>query len=304
MTWKPDVVLYHANCADGFGAAWAAWMRWGDQCEYMPVSYGQTPPDLKDKHVLIGDFSYKRATLIDIANVASSVVILDHHKTAEQDLEPFRFLEAQPGAITDSDVPGILRDLYELERPQVIAIFDMARSGARMVWDFCHKGPSSQPPRLIELIEDRDLWRFRYEDTKPFGLWLRSEPFSFERFTEISARFDEGGPEKLDIMTEANAMQRFFDAKVSEIASMARWVHVGGYTVIACNCPPMFASEVGHKLLETHPGTPFAACYSDQGEVRGWSLRSADGRVDVSEVAKKFGGGGHRNAAGFGVPLP
>ena len=63
MTWKPDIMIYHANCADGFGAAWAAWMRWGDEVEYFPCAYGQEPPDVSGKHVMIGAFSFKRDVL-------------------------------------------------------------------------------------------------------------------------------------------------------------------------------------------------------------------------------------------------
>lgn len=298
--WKPDVMLYHANCADGFGAAWAARVLWGAAVQYQPVSYGERPPEVLGKHVLIGDFSYKRDGIDACLQGAASVVILDHHKTAEADLAPFA-VEVTGGApLNYQMIPDMLRDLAEMDRPPCIASFDMNRSGARMVWDFFF--PRHPAPRLIDLIEDRDLWRFKDPDTKAFGLWLRSEPFDFERWELIAQELGDGR-DAHRIMSEANAMQRFFDQKVAEIARLARWVNVGGYTVIAVNCPPMFASEVGHKLLEDHPGTPFAACYSDQGTSRGFSLRSADDRVDVSEVARKFGGGGHRNAAGFGVPL-
>lgn len=300
MTYKPDLMIYHAHCADGFGAAWAAWMRWRDEVQYVPCGYGQNPPDVAGKHVLIGDFSFKRGVLDEMLQTAASVVILDHHKTAEADLAPFQFHESGPGAVGAGDVDGMLRDLAELGRPPCIAVFDMERSGARMVWDFCHE---NEAPELIRFIEDRDLWRFQYEETKPFGLWLRSEPFDFERWELIAQELHDGHGAH-EIMTEAKAMQRLFDRQVGEIASLARTGLVGGFDVPLCNCPPQFASEVGHKLLADNPAAPFVACYSDQGKARGYSLRSADDRQDVSEVARKFGGGGHRNAAGFGVPLP
>lgn len=104
-------------------------------------------------------------------------------------------------------------------------------------------------------------------------------------------------------VVEAGAMQRFFDQKVAEIGRLARRGLIDGHEVPLCNCPPMFASEVGHWLLEENPFASFVACYSDQGKSRGYSLRSQDGRLNVSEIARKFGGGGHRNAASFGVPL-
>ena len=298
MSWKPDVMLYHANCADGFGAAWAAWMRWRDDIRYVPASYGQAPPDVAGKHVLIGDFSYPAATIVTMAKTAASVVILDHHKTAESDLQLWTY-EREGDPLGADEVPGLLSKLNELLMPSIVAQFDMERSGARMVWEFCH---DTAAPFLIDLIEDRDLWRFRHEETKPFALWLRSEPFDFERWELIAQDLGEAR-EGDRVMAEARAMLRFYDQKVSEMVALARPMKIGGHVVPAVNCPPMFASDVGNALLVKHPAAPFSACYSDQGEARGFSLRSEDARQDVSAIAKRYGGGGHRNAAGFGVPL-
>ena len=298
--YTPDVMLYHAQCADGFGAAWAAWMRWGNAVEYLPVSYGQEPPNVAGKHVLIGDFSYKADVLLEMGRAAKSIIVLDHHKTAQADLEDWAIDDVSGEFWAGDDPMKAVRLNDDHIGQPIAALFDMERSGARLVWEFCHDTPA---PRLIELIEDRDLWRFQYEDTKPFGLWLRSEPFDFERWELISQELNDGNDSHC-LLSEARAMQRFYDQKVAEIASLSRVGLLGGHSIPLCNCPPMFASEVGHKLLDDHPGAPFVACYSDQGKSRGYSLRSRDDRLDVSEVARKFGGGGHRNAAGFGVPLP
>ncbi|WP_084581742.1 hypothetical protein [Sphingomonas azotifigens] len=296
--FKPDLVIYHDQCADGFGAAWACWQRWGDACEYVAANYGQTPPDVTGRHVLIVDFSYKNAVLQEMARAARSIVVLDHHKTAREDLEQFARFEGKPERFTPAVVGLMVGDLTKGGYPPIVACFDMERSGARMAWEFCHERPA---PYLITLIEDRDLWRFTLPDTKPFGLWLRAEPFSFARFDEIAHDLAYTTTCRT-IMREAAAMQRFFDAKVQEIASFARRQRVGTFEPIAVNCPPMFASEVGHALLDAHPGAPFAATYFDGANARMWSLRSRDDREDVSAIAAKFGGGGHRNAAGFSVP--
>jgi oligoribonuclease NrnB/cAMP/cGMP phosphodiesterase (DHH superfamily) len=302
MTWTPDTVIYHDHCADGFGAAWACWMRWRDGCAYVPASYGQAPPytEVAGKNVLIVDFSYRRGLLEEMAKEAASIVILDHHKTAQADLEPFTITLCGTAAFVPEDAASMFDDFRELDRLPVAASFDMERSGARIAWDFCF--PRDEAPLLIRLIEDRDLWRFTMEDTKPFSLWLRSEPFSFDRFELLSQQLGDGH-DSHEIMTEARAMQRFFDAKVSEIVSFASRRRIGEHEAIAVNCPPMFASEVGHALLEKHADAPFSATYYDGPKARMWSLRSRDDRVDVSAVASKFGGGGHRNAAGFSAPL-
>lgn len=296
MVWAPDIVIYHDHCADGFGAAWACWIYWGNACEYVPANYGQAPPDVAGKHVLIVDFSYKRDVLREMGASAKSVIVLDHHKTAQGDLADWA-IDDVAGEFWAGDDPmkAVHQNDKHVGQP-IAALFDMNKSGARLAWEFCHDG---EPPLLIRLIEDRDLWRFTMEDTKPFSLWLRSEPFSFERFELLAQQLEDG---RHEIMTEARAMQRFFDAKVDEIASFAKRSRIGGHKPVIVNCPPMFASEVGHALLDKHPDAPFAASYFDGPNSRMWSLRSRDDREDVSAVAAKYGGGGHRNAAGFSTP--
>lgn len=304
MTYQPDIMIYHANCADGFGAAWAAWMKWGDTLEYVPCAYGEAPPEVLGKHVLMGDFSFKRDGIDAMLQGAASVIILDHHKTAEVDLKPFDCIGDGDGVLTHNMVGYMLRDMAEMNRPPCLAHFDMDRSGAVMTWEFCH--PGEKIPLLLRLIEDRDLWRFTMPSSKPFNLWLRAEPFDFARWAKIADGLnDTAGAE--EIMAQALAMQRFFDQKVEEMAARTRLVRIGGHAVPGCNCPPEFASEVAHAILRKHTEARFAACYWDTSKGRSWSLRSdhdGDYRLDVSEIAKAYGGGGHRNAAGFTVPLP
>ena len=296
--YKPDIVIYHDHCADGFGAAWACWMRWRDECQYFAASYGSPPPEVAGKHVLIVDFSYKQDVLRTMGEIARSVIVLDHHKTSRADLDEWT-IDDVAGDFWAGDDPMryVCHNDERIGQP-IVALFDMDRSGARIAWDFCHR---DEAPLLIRLIEDRDLWLFTMEETKPFSLWLRSEPFSFDRFELLSQQLNDGNDCHV-IMTEAAAMQRFFDAKVKEIALFARKRKLSAFEPIVVNCPPMFASEVGHALLEAHPDAPFAATYFDADRVRMWSLRSTDAREDVSAIASKFGGGGHRNAAGFSVP--
>lgn len=297
--WKPDIVIYHDNCADGFGAAWACWRRWGAQCEYIPASYGASPPDVAGKHVLIVDFSYKRAILEEMGATAASIIILDHHETAEEDLGAFRRCADKPERFTVAATASMNADLRRNGYLPISAQFDMKRSGARMAWDFCH--PGIEAPLLLRLVEDRDLWLFEFDTSRPFALWLRSEPFDFERWSEIA--HDIEGRAGAHILREAEAMQRFYDEKVKEMASFARRRVFDGFLPIVVNCPPMFASDVGNYLLQAHPDAPFAATFFDAGDKRMWSLRSMADREAVSTIAAAHGGGGHRNAAGFAETL-
>ena len=122
-------VLYHANCFDGMGAAYAAWTQLGDvNVEYIPVQYGSPPPETEaGSNVYIVDFSYSKGTLDEIKGKSAHMIVLDHHKTAAEDLDGY---------------PG--------------AIFDMKRSGAMLAWDYFH--PGVHAPLLLDYIQDRDLW--------------------------------------------------------------------------------------------------------------------------------------------------
>ena len=56
-----NVVIYHADCTDGFGAAYAAWKQLGNRAEYYACKHGTSPPEVKGKNVVILDFSYGKA---------------------------------------------------------------------------------------------------------------------------------------------------------------------------------------------------------------------------------------------------
>lgn len=299
MTWKPDVCVHHHPCDDGFCSAWVARRKWPDLVT-KGTNYGLPFPDvdIDGKNLLIVDFSYKHHDTLDLALRAKSIVILDHHKTAEAELDQFR------AAARDAGRPGFGRifsheevdgsDWFPATR-NIVAYFDMDRSGAALTWDFCF--PGEPMPRFIELIEDRDLWRFQYPTTRAFTLLLRSYPYDFEHWDAVA---DAISRDTGRVLAEAKAIERFYDQKILEIIPTATLRKIGKWEgVPVAHAPYSFASDVAHQLLRKYPAAPFAAVVVDAYGARTWSLRSDDSREDVSEVAKSFGGGGHRNASGF-----
>jgi oligoribonuclease NrnB/cAMP/cGMP phosphodiesterase (DHH superfamily) len=295
--WKPDVCLYHKSCDDGFAAAWCCWKRWGDAVEYVPINYGEPVPDLTDKHVLMVDFSLKRKAMLEAAKVAKSIVVLDHHETAQAELEMWT-LPIAPTIITY--MAEVLDDI-RARRPAetIVAQFDMGKSGARLAWEFCH--PGKPMPRLLAHIEDRDLWRYKLDGTRAVTAAIRSHEYSFHRFDLWSSDQDQ----LLGLMLEGSAILRMHEKIVADLVAHAYMAQVAGYTVPVVNVPPrQYASDCGHALLKKYPEAPFAATWvrSADGKIL-WSLRSEDGRENVAEIAAKHGGGGHRNAAGFSKPI-
>jgi oligoribonuclease NrnB/cAMP/cGMP phosphodiesterase (DHH superfamily) len=304
MSWKPDVCIYHFPCDDGFASAWIARERWPDLV-VAPTNYGQPFPDVDivGKNVLIADFSYKPEVLRDLGAKAKSIVVLDHHKTAAADLADFRvdadFANSMTEHPFDAEKAEKALNLLGTIGRNIVALFDMDHSGAMLTWDFCF--PDRKPSSLVKFIEDRDLWRFRLKNTRAFSLYLRSVPMTFEAWDEVAR---EWAHEPENVMANAYAIERFYDQKLAEMVPTATLKSIGKWKdVPVVHAPYAFASDLAHELLKAHPNAPFAAVVVDAYGGRTYSLRSEDSRQDVSEVAKTFGGGGHRNAAGFRVPL-
>lgn len=303
FSWAPDMVIYHDKCADGIVAAWACWKRWGDTPEYRAANYGFQPPeDVAGKNVLIVDFSYPAADLRSmVAAGCKSIVILDHHKTAQAALHEFAVGEYRDAGSVD-DVAAILDDLEQFGFDPVVPFFDMGRSGARMAWDFAH--PGKRAPQLVQLAERYDLWRFQpgtRDAAEALHLSIQAQPMTIANMNMIHAEFQQGG----EPIIRGQAILAWRQQLVEEIASRAHRRTLAGIDgVISVECPYSLVSAVGHYLLDQHPDAPFAAMSVTGEKAATWSLRSRDDRTDVSAVAKGQGGGGHRNAAGFRIEHP
>lgn len=278
--------IYHGNCDDGFAAAWTVRAALGDeQVEFYPGQYQREPPDVTDRHVLLVDFSYKRPVLMEMATKAKNIVILDHHHTAAQDLFGF----PEPAPFIEWSSRGMCGG-----RPGVSALFDMGRSGAGMAWDFFANGGARNP--FINYIEDRDLWRKLLPGGDEFTIALRSYPQDFAVWDGLV----DAGPDAL--IAEGKAIQRYYRLRVEELKRSAYIATLGGVPIWITNAPYFAASEVAGELAER--GLSFGACYFEVGQGRwAYSLRSR-GDFDVSAIAAKFGGGGHKAAAGFTVDGP
>lgn len=258
------VCIYHGNCADGFTAAWVVRKAFNEAVEFIPGVYQTAPPDVTGEDVLLVDFSYKRRVMTEMILRAKTVTVLDHHKTAQADLDG-------------------------LEGAEVV--FDMDRCGARITWDYFF--PNVAPPPVLLHVEDRDLWRFALPKTREIQANIFSYPYEFQIWDRLMA----ADPAVLAVEGEAIERKHFKD--IAELVGvMKRMMCIGGYTVPVANLPYTLSSDAGHMMAD---GYPFAACYWDVPNGRVFSLRSTERGIDVSEVAKKFGGGGHRNAAGFQV---
>lgn len=256
--------IYHKNCADGFGAAWAVRQAISD-AEFFAASHGTEPPDVTDQEVLMVDFCYKRNVILEMAKKAKSITIIDHHVSAMNEL---------------IDLPE-----------NVITKFDMEHSGAMLAWNFFF--PKKEPPMLLRHIEDRDLWKFSLPNTKEIQTALFAYPYDFDEWDILIRRSLDG------LVHEGIILERKHNKDIIELLeSTTRIMTIDGYRVKIANLPYTMASEAGHILAK---GNPFGGTYYDMPTVRAFSLRSTDEGVDVAKIAELYGGGGHRNASGFKI---
>lgn len=283
---KP-LCIYHGACDDGFAAAWVVRNRLGDYVEFYPGVYQKEPPPHDDRDVIFVDFSYKRPVLDAMAIKASSILILDHHKTAAEDLAdlfappPF---EAWRSAAWNGRLSANVR---------MVAMFDMERSGAALAWDYFNGGPR---PDFIEYVQDRDLWRKQLKGGDEFTIALRSYPQDFKTWDIL---VHEGAK---SLIEEGKSIQRYYRLRVDELKRSAYQATIAEHPIWIANAPYFAASEVAGELAER--GLAFGACYFEaEGGRFQYSLRSR-GDFDVSAIARQFGGGGHKAAAGFSTNQP
>ena len=282
---KP-ICIYHGKCADGFTSAWALWRAIPD-AEFHAGIYGESPPDVTDREVILVDFSYKRPVLEAMASKAISILILDHHKTAQEDLAPFINQNLRT-----------VRDHRPIHRGSIQALFDMERSGAGITWDFFH--PDEDRPPLVNYVEDRDLWRFKLPNSRAVNAYIFSFDYSFDTWDQLGQDLNFA-----DTMVVAEksgeAIERKHHKDVAELVEVCkRRMKIGGVEVWGASIPYTLTSDAGNLMAE---GEPFAACYWDTPKGRVFSLRSKPEGADVSAIAASYGGGGHKNASGFTVPL-
>ncbi|WP_432746115.1 DHH family phosphoesterase [Methylobacter sp. G7] len=263
------LVIYHADCLDGLGAAWSAFCKMGSQARYVAASHGDTVPDFEPGAILyILDFSYPPQLLVDAAAKAGRIILIDHHITAMEQCDDF--FKSQP-------------------LPENLSInFDMSRSGCVLTWQYFF--PDREPPQILLHIEDRDIWHFKLDGTREITTAL------FERmpinFAEI------GAIDLAELLAVGRIQLAQFTGMVNRLAKSAHSVTVAGRVGLAVNAPSLFSSDLGHVLAEKS-GT-FGMTYQYNGRKQQWhfSLRSI-GDYDVGHLALSFGGGGHKNAAGF-----
>ena len=278
-------VWYHGgNCADGIGAKLAAYLKFGKDATYTPVNYHEPMPKVEHgSHVYILDFSYPKEQLRALldSGTASILVVLDHHKTAQEDLAG-----------------------------EWYATFDMNKSGAVLAWEFFHRG--KPVPELLDLIQDRDLWKFHRATSRPVhtGILLALERGQGRDDVAVLEPhlYDASQLAK----TGAGALM-YQQMRVNQAVKARDFVYweYEGFRCAVTNQPRDIRDEIGAAFCEAFKDeVDYCISYRVTSDASvALSIRSK-GDFDCSALSKllgeKFGkkpGGGHKNSSGVEVGL-
>lgn len=308
---KP-LIIFHAHCTDGFAAVFSAWLKFGDFAEYYPASYGekawsglfedypQGGSKFDGRDVYILDFSFSAQQMQTIMASASKTVWLDHHKSAFENWCGMDYLTPE-------------RQLYDAEDEYLKStiVLDNNKSGALLAWEYFH--PDKEVPDMIKWVDDRDRWQFKYSESEAFHAGMASlKPWTFKQWEEILLNDNF----LLSLIVRGSAILTAKEQEVKSLAKHARKVVINPqetsfedrtypdnpkvYSGLAVNSP-LHMSEIGHELAN-ESGAYGLIWYLGKENKAKISLRS-NGDYDVSEIAKLFKGGGHKNAAGFEVTI-
>ena len=260
------IVCYHGGCKDGIAAAWVAKLAIADAV-LVPCFYGQPPPAVDGEKVYVLDFCWDHVEDVQrLVSGASSVTVLDHHKTA----------------------PAILS---QVRGDGLRVIYDAKRSGARIAYDYFFPDGNQDIEWIVNNVQDRDLWRHELQESAAVNAYLELLGDDLGKWSEAA---ELGLGKVADMGQPLLAYRR---RMALEIAQRAELVFFDEGAVWACNAVILW-SDVAAEMLRQRGGE-YAVTYRRRQDGRWeYSLASA-GQVDVSEIAKKYGGGGHASAAGF-----
>lgn len=281
-----DIVVFHYPCQDGLVSAWVTHLFHTihkESIELYPIQHG-TPLNidrLKSNKVLFCDYAPANEYIDMLEKECTSIMILDHHITsAERITKPY-------------------------------AYFDMKRSGAGIAWDYFFGGIR---PDFINWVEDRDLWKWKYTESANFyaGIQIVLSALKYNDFNSMFNTLDElyNTPSKTTYYLEiGDLINRSIQNKASSIAynhskKSDRYIDKNKeYNVCIVNCSTDIISEVGSILTKDY-NFDFAVLwrYNHPASEYIVSLR-ANNNADVSEIARQYGGGGHKNAASFSTKI-
>jgi len=296
------LVIYHApHCNDGFTAAWVAYhgiknLNPDSTVMLYPMSY-----KVEDDLILLEHLIHEKYDWIYVVDFSIRLMVIDQMVTRQPDMIGMTILDHHKTAFemyTSEEVTPQSSCRLKVNNDKVLIILNNAMSGAAIAW--YHWNTADMHP-LVAHVQDRDLYKFKLEHTRAIHMYLVYQDFTIENWNRIAAALDK--PEGYaNIVGQGTELLLAYNEEVQNIASDAETCTILGEPGLMVSCPGKYASDVGHVLAGICSTYGMMYYEVEGGDKLYCSLRS-DGDFDVSAIAKKFGGGGHKNAAGFVIDI-
>lgn len=260
---------YHKIDLDGKCSAAIVKRKYPD-CELIGVDYPDSPDFesiRKKERIFVVDFSFAPFEMDKIYSTAF-LTWIDHHKSA-----------------LNAACLGKYKDCAGKR--------EIGKAGCELTWEYLF--PDEPTPEGVRLLGRYDVWDHEDEDVLPFQYAMRVinvDPArgDWDKFFDADTRFDDM------IAVGAHILQYEFKRNVAYAQQMAFKVEFEGHKAWAIN-----KALSNSKIFETFESQerPLWILFSYKAGVWKYSLRTNDPVLDVSLIAKKYGGGGHAGAAGF-----
>ena len=294
-------IFAHSHCTDGLVAAsimkYSLQMQHNIEPEVIFVSYGKEKEALEkanidsDTTVYCVDFAFNRELTLELCKLAAKVIVLDHHKTANENLHD-------------------LKTHYNFN-----FIYDVEKSGASIVRDYCKQhlnlyshiklNQEEILNKVVNMVEDRDLWLFKLPMTKEFAEYIFAymQPNDIDKMSIILFKYNFDNLKEICQMgsTIMEYKNNIIEKKLKSYVPV--YFHVDNTKLIIINeTQPDLVSQLGNELCKKYnvPVCLYNISGSESSNELSVSLsfRSMDHLEPVDSIARLFSGGGHKNSAG------
>lgn len=244
-------------------------------------------------------------------NKGCKVIHIDHHKTTFETLDSLndeqkavmdkitKFYKIGQSATLLTWVYYCMTTSTELCSDPMSAVYDFTETMSHL--RFNPNTPQSTEdiyiPQVVRYVNDYDIWSFQFAETLQFHLGFANiedkRPFS-------RCWIDLFNSERVFVkkyMDDGAIIQKFEENQFKMMLSKSFESTIHGIKCLCVNTPVHTSRLLGSKISDY----PVCVLFHFDGKSKLWkySIYSDDDGIDVSEIATRFGGGGHEHAAGF-----
>ena len=175
------------------------------------------------------------------------------------------------------------------------SVFDDKHSAAFLSWKYFHSGKKA--PLIVNYVEDYDIWKFKLPRQKELTAVLNLYSFNFKVWDKAAKMFQDKNKRK-ELIKKGQAIIDYQKSLIGELSNKGQEVVFEGCDAIAVNSP-VLSSEIGNHISVKTGKIGITWSYKGKDNPKIHVSLRGDGKINLSELAKKFGGGGHKAAAGF-----